>query len=89
MNERQRFSKAAVIAYAERRAINSNAEFFRITGRYIDVGDGHSQVDPKRWTATARHAANDDSIKLASIAYATHRAMRDIIVAITSGEVVQ
>lgn len=84
-----RFSKAAVVAYAQARMGVEAAHFRDLTGREIDTQDGTSQTEPQRWTRLARACAEGVNERARTVAacYATWRAMRDLIADVRSGTV--
>lgn len=84
-----RFSKAAVVAYAQARMAVEAARFRDLTGRDIDTQDGASQTEPQRWTRLARACAEGINERARTVAacYATWRTMRDLVGDVRSGRV--
>ncbi len=89
----ERFSKAAVIAYATERADAAAATFQKLTGNAIDPKNGTSQTWPTAWEPLARPEGDKNHlIKRAqevADAFATWKAMQRLVGDINDGYVVK
>lgn len=86
----ERFSKAAVIAYATERAESAASKFQKLTGNAIDPNNGTSQTWPTVWAPSARERDRLGTLKRAqevADAFATWKAMRQLISDVNSGYV--
>lgn len=88
----ERFSKAAVIAYATERADAAASMFQKLTGNPIDPNNGTSQTWPTVWAPSARERDRLAIIKRAqevADAFATWKAMQKLVSDVNSGYVVK